>query len=113
MYEKDLGNLLAIIDACDKIGRFTAGTMDADSFYQDEKTFDSVLMNLIVIGESVARLDDEIKERESHIPWTKIKGVRNIVTHDYFGVDAEEVWQIVNNNIPQLKADIKEILTVE
>jgi len=55
MSEKDEGNLLAIIDACEKIQRFTSKIESADLFYEDEKTFDAVLMNFIIIGESIAK----------------------------------------------------------
>ena len=56
MSEKDKGNLLAILDSSKKIQHFTDDIWDADAFYADEKTFDAVLMNFIIIGESVARL---------------------------------------------------------
>ncbi len=110
MSEKDRGNLSAIVDSCSKIEKFTDEIRDADSFFADEKTFDAVLMNFVIIGEAVARLTDELREKETQIPWTKIKGFRNIVAHDYFGVDAEEVWQIIKNNLPELEKEIKKIM---
>ncbi len=76
---------------------------DAESLYTDVKTFDAVLMNFTVIGESVAKLSDELKSEENHVPWIKIKDFRNIVAHNYFGVDAEEVWQTINNYLPVLQ----------
>ena len=105
-----MGNLLAIIDSCEKIQKFTEDIWDADVFYADEKTFDAVLMNFVIIGEAVERVTDELKEKEYQIPWIQIKGFRNIVAHDYFGVDAEEVWQIIKNNLSDLEKEIKEII---
>ncbi len=70
-------------------------------------------MNFVVIGESVTKLSQEIKNLHPHIPWAKIKDFRNIVAHNYFGVDAEEVWQIVQHSIPALLANIKGIDRVE
>ena len=67
-------------------------------------------MNFIIIGEAVARLPEELKAREAHIPWPKIKGLRNIVAHDYFGVDAEEVWQIIKDYLPELQKEIQLLL---
>lgn len=64
----------------------------------------------MIIGESVARLSKEFKENETKTPWLKIKDFRNIVVHDYFGVDAEEVWQIIQDKIPILKLDIQKII---
>ncbi len=112
MSEKDKANLMAIIDSCSKIRKFTDDIWDADAFFTDEKTFDAVLLNFVVIGEAVRRLTDGIKEQEKHIPWAKIKGFRNIVAHDYFGVDAEEVWQIVKNNLPELEKEINRVLRI-
>lgn len=60
MSDKDKANLLAILDSCSKIRKFTEETWDADSFFADEKTFDAVLMNFVVIGEAVTRLSDDL-----------------------------------------------------
>jgi uncharacterized protein with HEPN domain len=111
MSEKDIGNLNAILDSCLKIERFTKHLNNADEFFQDEKTFDAVLINFVIIGESVHRLSDDLKQSHNNIPWLKIKGFRNIVVHDYFGVDAEEVWQIIEDKIPELILQIRKILT--
>jgi uncharacterized protein with HEPN domain len=96
-----------------KIIAFTKPFADADSWNMDAKSFDAVLMNFVIIGECVIRLSDESKEAHSHIPWSKIKRFRNLVAHDYFGIDAEEVWQIAQANIPQLRADILQILALQ
>lgn len=111
MSEKDTANLLAILDACAKIQKFVGDLADSDAFYEEEKTFDAVLMNFINIGESVTKLSDSLKEKESGTPWAKYKGFRNIVAHNYFGVNAEEVWQIIHDSIPQLEKTIKEMLS--
>ena len=95
MSEKDKANLYTILESCVKIGKFTKDINDTDEFFSDQKTFDAVLLNFVIIGESVARLSKEFIEKNQHIPWIKIKSFRNIVVHDYFGVDAEEVWQII------------------
>ncbi len=113
MSEKDQANLLAVLDSANKVLSFTQGTLNADAFYSDTKTFDAVLMNFIVIDESVAKLSQEIKEANKHVPWTKIKGFRNIVAHNYFGVDAEEVWQTIQHHIPALVKDVKNILNAK
>ena len=110
MSEKDIATLLAILEACVKIQNFVKNIDDADAFYADEKTFDAVLMNFVVIGESVLRLTDNTKQSNSKIPWTKYKGFRNIVVHNYFGVNAEEDWQIVGTSIPVLKVEIESLL---
>jgi uncharacterized protein with HEPN domain len=111
MSEKDKGNLLIIIESCSKIQHFAAHLNDADVLYADERTFDAILMNFVIIGEAVLRLSESVLADNSHITWSRIIGLRNIVAHNYFGVDAEEVWQIINANIPALKADVSVIIT--
>ena len=113
MSEKDQANPLAILDSANKVLRFTQDTLDADAFYSDTKTFDAVLMNFVVIGESVAKLSQKTKEANEHVSWVKIKGFRNIVAHNYFGVDAEDVWQTIQHHIPALVEDIKNIFDSE
>jgi uncharacterized protein with HEPN domain len=108
--ENDKVNLQAIVEASKKIKHFTKGLENADEFYDDEKTFDAVLMNFVVIGESVAKLSKACRVEHQHIPWVKVKAFRNIITHNYFGVDAEEVWQIIQNQIPQLIKEVRKII---
>ncbi|GHT21961.1 DUF86 domain-containing protein [Bacteroidia bacterium] len=108
---KDTCYLLNISDAVKKIEAYTAIFKTADEFFTDVKTFDAVLMNFIVIGEMVEKLPETLKDQtENKVDWFKIKGFRNILAHNYFGVDAEEVWQIIHDNIPALKAAIQGIL---
>ena len=68
------------------------------------------MMNFVIIGEMVDKLSQEFKNNHPEIEWLKIKGFRNIVAHDYFGIDAEEVWQIIRDKIPELKFDIECLL---
>ena len=67
-------------------------------------------MNFIIIGEMVARLTEEFVEQNTHVDWFKIRGFRNIVAHNYLGIDAEEVWQIITAHIPKLKKEIEKTL---
>lgn len=108
--EKDSANLEAMLEAVKKIIRFTSKFNNADEFYDDELSFDAVLMNFVVIGESVAKLSKELKSNEKHIAWSKIKTFRNIIAHNYFGVDAEEVWQIIQLQLPEFKKQVSKIL---
>ncbi len=69
-------------------------------------------MNFVVIGEAVLRLEPSFIETNIAIEWHKIKGFCNLIAHDYFGIDTEEVWDIVTNKIPDLKAFIQEKLNM-
>jgi uncharacterized protein with HEPN domain len=110
MRTKDQHCLEAIIEATDKILEYTSGFNSADEFDNDHLTFDATMMNFVVIGEMVLKLSEDFKNLHSELEWNKIKGFRNIVAHDYFGIDAEEVWQIIKNKIPSLKIEITILL---
>lgn len=98
------------MEAIDKILDYTGSYSNADEFYQNQRDFDAVLMNFIIIGEMVSRLSDTLIEENKQVDWFKIRGFRSIVAHNYFGVDAEEVWQIIRNHIPGLQKNIRKIL---
>jgi uncharacterized protein with HEPN domain len=103
MLSKDCTCLLGILDAIGKIEAYTAGFRDADALYASDVTFDAVLMNFVVIGEMAERVSAELKQAHPAVDWRGVKGLRNIIAHDYFGVDAEEVWQIIKTKLPELK----------
>ncbi len=110
MFEKDKLNILTLLDAIEKITKYTSGYKNADDFYENERDFDASMMNFIIIGEMVSRLADKFIEANSQIDWFRIRRFRNIVAHDYFGIDAEEVWQIIKNHLPKLEKDLQAIL---
>ena len=91
-----------IIEAIGKIERYTRG-IDFDKWLQDEKTVDAVIRNIEVIGEASTHLPIEIQEQYKDIPWSLMKGIRNVVAHEYFGIDLEIVWQTVKEDLPVLK----------
>jgi uncharacterized protein with HEPN domain len=72
--------------------------------------FDAALMNFVVLGEMVDRLSAELKGRYPDVDWQRMKDFRNLVAHDYLGVDAEEVWQIIHTDIPELRTRLQGIL---
>lgn len=111
MSEKDEANLLAIVDALGKIQSFTAGFADADALYNDAKTFDATLMNFIVLGESVKRISQKFKDAHPEINWKKVAGFRDVVAHNYFGVDADEIWDLLQNHVSPLEKNIRKLLS--
>ncbi|OHE19256.1 MAG: hypothetical protein A2525_07730, partial [Sulfurimonas sp. RIFOXYD12_FULL_36_11] len=78
-------DLFALLEAIDKIKLYSQDFSDADTFYHDQKSFDATMMQFIVIGEIISRLDINFKKSNNKIPWQKIKDFRNIIAHDYFG----------------------------
>lgn len=96
-----------ILEAIGKIRSYTAG-MSADSFAADNKTLDAVLRNLEVIGEAVKRIPDAICAQHEEVEWKKIAGLRDILIHQYFGIDAEIIWDVVQNKLPELERQIRD-----
>jgi uncharacterized protein with HEPN domain len=107
---KDKTSLMGIMEAIENIKNNTSSFSRADEFFQNKVNYDATMMNFIIIGEMVDRLSIQIKEKYHYIDWSKIKGVRNIIAHDYFGVDAEEIWQIAKSDINKFESDILGIL---
>ena len=81
-----------------------------ETFIQNNMVKDAVLRNLEVIGEAAKNISKDIKTEYAGIPWKRIVGLRNIVIHEYFGVDMENIWKIITDNLPQIKPAFIELL---
>ena len=100
----------AIMEAIEKIETYSQEFKNADDFYHHELNFDATMMQFVVIGEMIVKLGDSFKEQHPHIPWQEIKDFRNIVAHDYFGIDSVEIWSIITRHIPKLKMQLQSIV---
>jgi uncharacterized protein with HEPN domain len=89
------------LQAMQKIEIYVAG-LDHAGFLRDEKTADAVVRNLEVLGEAARQLPDDFTLRNPNVPWHRIAGLRNRIVHDYFGLDLEIIWQIVQHDLPPL-----------
>lgn len=103
---KDTHRLESVLEAISKISKYTSKFQNHDEFINDEEAFDASMMNFIIIGEMVSKLSDDFKNIHNKTDWNRIKDFRNLVAHDYFGIDAEEVWQIITNDLTKLEKDI-------
>ena len=77
--------------------------MDYAGWLKDEKTVDAVIRNIEVVVEASSHLPDGVLQRYKDIPWRLMKGIRNILTHEYFGVDLEIIWKTVKEDLPTIK----------
>jgi len=100
-----LGHISESIKA---IKKYTRGVSKA-SFSSSEEKQDSVIRRLEIIGEAVRNLDKDFKKKYDKIEWAEIAGMRDVLIHDYFGVDVNLVWTTVKKDIPKLEKYIKEI----
>jgi len=101
--------LYDILECIEKIEKYTKD-MDFDDFVKDDLVVDAVIRNLEVIGEAVKNVPEEIRSKYPDIPWKKIVGFRNIVIHEYFGVDLSIVWTVVKKHLKDLKPKIENVL---
>lgn len=92
-------------EAVEKVERYTEG-FEHDRFVKDEKTIDSVVRDFEIIGEAVGKLPQEFKDAHPDIPWKKIIGLRHRIVHDYFDVDVEIIWRILENDMPSLRQNL-------
>ena len=101
-----------ILAAADAIAEFTQG-QSAESLMGNRLVRSAVVHQLTVIGEAVAHLSADLRARHSQIPWADIKGFRNIIVHNYFGIDWEEVWRSATVRVPVLRSQVAEIVREE
>jgi uncharacterized protein with HEPN domain len=90
-----------IRDAINRIRSYTSG-LSADQFTADSKTQDAVIRCLEVVGEAVKALPPEIRARRPEVPWNRIAGLRDILAHEYFGVNLTIIWDIVTSKLDEL-----------
>jgi uncharacterized protein with HEPN domain len=106
----DHERLLDIRDAIGRIERHTdAGRK---SFETNELIQTWVVHHLQIIGEAASRVSSELRDGPPEIPWAGIIGMRHILVHDYFGIDVERCWSVVERDLPLLEAQIDAILSV-
>jgi uncharacterized protein with HEPN domain len=106
---RDRDYLGDIVEAAERVLSY-AGGFSFESFLEDGRTQDAVLRNLQVIGEAARKISPELRSAHSFLPWREMTGLRNRIVHDYFGVDLEVVWVIVNDELPVLLREIQAIL---
>ncbi len=97
-----------ILEAIAKIERYAA--QGREVFEQDELVQVWILHHIQLIGEAASQLGRAFHEAYPQLPWAQIVAMRNILVHEYFGVDLNEVWQTVEQDLPYLKQQIEDLL---
>ena len=106
------GDRVYLSHILERIRRIEEDTADGkDAFLASHTLQDAVLRNLQTLAESTQRLSPTIKERYPQIEWRRIAAFRNVLVHDYLGIDLERVWEITQRDVPELKAVICEALS--
>jgi uncharacterized protein with HEPN domain len=100
--------LVQILERAERILHFTEGGRAA--FFDSPLIQDAVIRNFEIIGEAAKRVPDEFRSVHPSIPWKGLSGLRDVLIHQYEGVNVEEVWRIVENELPALKRTISTVL---
>ena len=110
MRDKNLFRLKHIHGSIEKIEYLVRTLHTQDNFETKWIEQDAIIRNLEVIGEAVINISDDLKQNYPDVLWKEIRGMRNFVTHQYFGVELSEIWSTVINDIPILKNQIQKII---
>lgn len=98
-----------ILEAIGKIRRYT-GDVLVENALTDERTYDAIIRNLELIGEAAKNVPGEIRAAHAEVEWKKIGGLRDILIHQYFGVDLEIILDVLRNKLPALEKNVRAIL---
>ena len=110
MKDKDLFRLEHVCESIEKIEYLARTLHTQDNFETKWIEQDAIIRNLEVIGEAVINISDDLKQNYPDISWREIRGIRNVVTHQYFGIELSEIWSTVINDIPILKNQIQKMI---
>jgi uncharacterized protein with HEPN domain len=91
-----------IVIAINDIEEFTHG-MSYEVFSEDKKTVNAVIRSLEILGEATKRIPKSFRQKHSDIPWNKMAGMRDVLIHDYMGIDLKTVWKVIQERLPELK----------
>lgn len=106
---KDIIRLEHIIQAIERIKRYTLGKR-FDDLVKDDMMYYAVVKNIEIIGEAANLLTNEFKSEHPDTQWKLITGMRNYIVHEYFQVDNTVIWDVIQNDLPYLEAQIKDYL---
>jgi uncharacterized protein with HEPN domain len=98
-----------ILECMGRIAEYTAG-MTYETFLSNRLVIDAVVRNLEVIGEAARHIPEKVQRQFPDIPWVEMKGMRNLLIHEYFGVSLEIVWKTVRENLPPVELKLKDVL---
>ena len=98
-----------IIEAIECVLIYTAD-MTFEQFVSDRKTVDAVVRNFIIIGEAASHLPEDLTKSRIDIPWREMRDLRNIVVHEYFGVDNLIVWETIRKDLPPVLPLLNDLL---
>jgi uncharacterized protein with HEPN domain len=104
------GDKARLEDILEGIIRVERHAAEQQTFFQDELIQTWVIHNIQIIGEAAGKLSREFRALHPEVPWPQISGMRNLIVHDYFGIDLDQVWQVVQRDLPVLRDQVEVFL---
>lgn len=101
-----------IVESCARVQRFVKG-MRYEDFAADERTQDAVIRNIEIIGEAVKNLPDTVLAHAQQIPWRKVRGMRDVLAHGYFGISLKVVWDAATTQMAELERAVRALIDDE
>ncbi len=98
---RDQESIIDITESIKLILQYVRG-IDQEALAVNYEKQDAILRRITIIGEATKRLSPEFRQKHSDIPWKKIAGMRDVITHDYDEIDLTEIWTVITENIPEL-----------
>ncbi len=98
-----------ILTSIEKIEEYTRG-MSYEQFSVDGKTVDAIIRNMEIIGEAAGYIPLDIQEKYPELGWLEMRGMRNIMAHEYFGVSLPIIWRAIEQDLGPLKIGLKKLL---
>jgi uncharacterized protein with HEPN domain len=101
-----------ILESISKIHRYLAG-LTLDQFSEDDRTVDAVVRNFGIIGEAALHVPESIRLAHPELPWPQMRGLRNLVIHEYFGISLEILWETAHKDLPPLVNPLRQMLETD
>lgn len=102
-----------IVESIEQIEEYYEEIETEEKFMHDQKTQDAIVRRLEIIGEATKNIPTDSRSKFPEVPWKKVAGLRDVLTHEYFGVNIERVWTIIEKDLPGLKKQIEKIIQTE
>jgi uncharacterized protein with HEPN domain len=109
---RDRERMMDVLDALDSLARSLRGFTEVE-FLSNELIYSASAYQLTIVGEAAAGVSAEMRERYPQIEWRKVIGLRNVLVHQYFGIDRPMVWQVAMVEAPALRSQIFDLLLAE